>query len=194
MMKALNESQQSASTLQELSERLRGVLVYEDFKTGTRAKAVCDHLLYQIEIAAKVTLNLWRFDLLRDSELNQCAADEAAAADIVVLSAHGNTDLPAEVNAWLARWLAHKNGNGHSALILSLDQYRHEWSSEARILASLRTMVESAGVDLIPHYGESQVDSSYPTPAWASVEVNTLAAREAMRRPSSSFKHWGINE
>jgi hypothetical protein len=194
-MKAQSPSSQSASAFKKIPERLQGVLVYEDLETGTRAKDVCDHLLYQIDVDTEMDLALWRFDMLQDPAVNKHAADHAATADIVVLSAHHGGSLSPEVRLWLRRWLDSKHGDGHSALVVSLDQDAHERSDEARLLASLRTMVESAGVDLIPHYGELR------NPLALSAErmrerveaTNALFPETNLPRPTT-YENWGINE
>jgi hypothetical protein len=187
-------AKQTAAAFKNPTERLQGVLIYEDFKTGTRAKDVCDHLLYQIEIDTEIDLALWRFDMLLDAELSANAANQAASADIVVLSAHGNTDLPPAVKRWLRQWLELKRRDGHSALIVSLDQSEEKQPGEARILASLRTMVESAGVDLIPHYSELRHDTDRSEDlVWDRVERKPLFVEGMTQRPSA-YEHWGLNE
>jgi hypothetical protein len=187
-MKALSTVKQSASAFKNLPERMQGVLVYEDLETGTRAKDVCDHLLYQIEVDTEIDLALWRFDMLRDPDVNKRAVSQAAAADIIVLSVHDGSDLPPEVKLWLRRWLENKPGDGHSVLIVSLDQSSQEQSGETRILASLRTMVESAGVDLIPHYGELKNNIA------RSAEAKNSLFSEGIGRQPASYEHWGLNE
>jgi hypothetical protein len=195
IMKAIRTDRESASSFQNVAEHLQGVLLYEDLETGTRAKEVCDLLLYQIESDSEIDLALWRFDMLRETELNACAASQAAEADVVVVSAHGRADLPSEVKQWLQLWLDFRKGNGHPVLIVSMDRERGEQTGEARILASLRTMVESAGVDLIPHYSELKNDLERSADrAWNPADpTKPLFADQSKPRPGS-YEHWGLNE
>lgn len=84
------------------------MLLYEDAETGLRAKlslaVVQEHGFLKTGFRTK----LWRRDLLRAEWLREQAAKEAAAADVIIVSMHGEQDLPGEVTDWLTRWLEHK--------------------------------------------------------------------------------------
>jgi len=58
------------------------LLVYEDFSTGLRARQTFEEVASQLELDADFEVNLWRFDLLRESALRERAAIEAAKADM----------------------------------------------------------------------------------------------------------------
>lgn len=127
-------------------------MVYEDFLTGARIKRAFDRLLSRIGDGADFQLGLCRFDLLRDPELNTRATDEAAAADIVVISTHGQVDPPVEVKSWLCRWFE-KREDKPAALVISLDQDGRTTAAGNRLLTGLRSQAAAAGVDLIQHLG-----------------------------------------
>ncbi len=130
---------------------LKVVVVYEDFATGIRAKNAFDRLLSRMGEMSDFDMNLWRFDLLGDQKLSAVAANEAAGADLIMLSAHGGADLPVSIKIWLGRWLS-KRDNKASALVVSLDRNQFNSPDENQLLNFLNALTSRANVDLIPHY------------------------------------------
>ena len=90
--------------------RLDVLVVYEDFGTGLRARRALDQTAQQLTVEADLQVNMWSFGLLRAPALYEQAANEAAEADIVFVSAHGPDELPASLKLWVQRWLARKGG------------------------------------------------------------------------------------
>jgi len=70
------------------------LLLYQDFSTGVRARQALDQVVRQFDLGADFKVVLWRFDLLREPEVRERAATEAATADIVFLSAHSLAEIP----------------------------------------------------------------------------------------------------
>src|SRR4051812_35770764 len=87
-----------------LSTALKIMLVYEDTETGLRGKRSLD-LLPLSPSESPFTIKLWRWDLFRDPWLREQAGLEASRADIILLCAHGQQELPEAVRDWLKRWL-----------------------------------------------------------------------------------------
>ncbi len=194
LMKAPKTGTRSAIAFREKRSRLHVVLVYEDFATGTRAKSLFDQLSDQPELNAVFSLNLWRFDLLREPELNRRAVENAATADIIVFSAHGQADPPAEIQLWFYHWLQ-KTGDQPAALVVSLDSDNAELSSENRTLKFIRSLVEPVGVDVFPHFGEPMAEKSEWTTDWVEQRVNARSSLlEGILHQRSSYEHWGLNE
>ena len=102
----------------ELSERLAGVL-------NSRCETDCD---------------LWTFELLRQPRLRDWAATEAAGANMIIIAARGDKELPDHVKAWIESWLPkRREGLGILVGILGEDA---EPSGETRLCACLRQMAE----------------------------------------------------
>jgi hypothetical protein len=97
----------SASNLEDTAS-FNVVIAYEDFETGKHAKKTYDFLTEHLSSECVFTSQMWKFDVLGIPKLREIAARDAAAADIVVISCHGSTDLPAEVKAWIELWLAER--------------------------------------------------------------------------------------
>src|SRR5664280_196467 len=95
------------------------LLLYEDLRTALRAKHSLDLLPLQLGGDAALGTRLWRLDLLGKSLLAEQAAIEAAAADVIILSLHGGSELLPAARDWLNRWLDHKDSAEKPPLIFS---------------------------------------------------------------------------
>ncbi|MGO9201377.1 MAG: hypothetical protein ACLQM8_12710 [Limisphaerales bacterium] len=132
--------------------RLQVLAVYEDFATGLRARQTLDQTVLRLGAAVGVQLNLWRFDILCEPALREQVAKEAAAADIVVISMHGQGELPASVNLWLEEWSGRKGGKP-CALVVSLDAAARDTARAAQTVEALGAVARLAGVDVFLHLG-----------------------------------------
>jgi hypothetical protein len=140
--------------------KLDVLVVHEDFGTGLRARRALDQTAQLFAVEADLKVNLWDFGLLREPALYEQAAHEAAEADIVFVSAHGQDELPVSLKLWVQQWLA-REGRGPSALVMSLDADAGDSPSVIQMLEALHSAARLAGVDFILHWGESQ-------PEWES--------------------------
>jgi hypothetical protein len=86
------------------------VIAYEDFETGKHAKKICDFLTENLGPDCHVNNQMWKFDVLGLPKLREMAAKDAAAADIIIISCRGESDLPEPLKAWIELWLAEKGG------------------------------------------------------------------------------------
>ena len=124
------------------------MLLYEDAETGLRAKLSLAVVQKRGLLETGFRTKLWRRDLLRAEWLREQAAKEAAAADVIIVSMHGEEqDLPGEVTDWLTRWMGHKTDRP-CALGVLLD------GSAAKRPASpitryLQGVAQAAGADLL---------------------------------------------
>ncbi len=81
----------------------------EDIVTSARVNEFCQdfhHLLGQNCRDAKA---VWLFTQLRVPNLRAIAADEAAATDVVLISAHPAQGLPEEAKTWIDLWIGRKH-------------------------------------------------------------------------------------
>ncbi len=93
------------------------VIAYEDLETGKHAKKTYDFLLEHLGLNCQFTNQMWKFDVLNIPKLCDMAARDAAAADIVIISCHGRTDLPQQVKTWIEKWQVEK-GNAIALVAL----------------------------------------------------------------------------
>lgn len=104
----------------ERTKRLVVVAAFEDFSTGARVKEFCHNLVRDSHGQADVVEHLWLVNLLRLPQLRAIAAEDAASADVIVLSFHEAQALPDEVTSWIEMWLRLK-GERQTALVALLD-------------------------------------------------------------------------
>ncbi len=133
---------------------LNVMILYEDFGTGLRAKRSLDLLPEQLRANAKLSTKLWRIELLADPLLSEQAAMEAGAADVIILSVHGQRSLSAEVQAWLSSWLRHRRREA-CALGVLLDSRQDSTGSEKPIVSYLQQVANVAGADLFYSFSDA---------------------------------------
>src|SRR5262245_57788797 len=75
------------------------VIAYEDFETGKNAKKTYDFLVEHLGHECEFSNQMWKFDVLALPKLKEMAARDAADADIIIISAHGTSELPPEVKS-----------------------------------------------------------------------------------------------
>jgi len=172
------------------------LLMDEDFSTGLRARRLLDEVVNSLNLEIDSRANLWRFDLLGEPALLELAADEAAKADIVFVSAHGQHDLPAAIHSWFKQWLARK-GSEPCALAVVLDPSTKEAPERNRMLEALGTVGAPAGVEVFVHAAEapeSHWESAVQDIHWRG-ETRMAVLEEMLHRAElSSYREWGINE
>jgi len=131
---------------------LEVMLVHEDLSAGRRGKEVLDQVALNLEPKADFLVNPWNFEMLRNPALQSQAVQDAAHANIVVLSVHGRAKLPATVRAWLEVWLD-RRGDSPCALVVSLDPSDRESSLANPIIKYVNALAWQAGVEVFPHFG-----------------------------------------
>ena len=100
------------------TNQLRAVAAYEDSSTDAR---VCE---------------MWLLSELRVPRLRSIAAQDAAEAQVLIISVHHCEELPAELQSWLELWLARKK-SGPTLLLALLDPVY------LGVSATLRTYLET---------------------------------------------------
>jgi len=138
----------------EATGRLDVLLVYEDFSTGLRARQAFDKVACQLKPDTDFKVDLWKFDLLREPALLEWAATEAAKADIVFLSAHGQDQLPKAAHSWLEQWFERRGGEP-CALVVLLDKAPGDAAGAGQTWEALRAAALAAGVDVFHHSAEA---------------------------------------
>jgi len=169
------------------------LLLYEDAETGLRAKLSLAVVQKRGLLETGFRTKLWRRDLLRAEWLCEQAAKEAAAADVIIVSMHGEADLPGEVTDWLARWLEHKTDRP-CALGVLLDGSAAQRPASP-ITRYLQGVAEAAGADLLWGFCETNDARGNARKETAFGELNEgLSRGRTDSRGEDRFAHWGINE
>jgi hypothetical protein len=100
------------------AHRLAFLATFEDSITGTRVKEFRQGLTRDLGADCRIVEHVWLFNTLRLRELQEIAADEAAASDLIVISAHRSEALPDEVRDWIEMWV--RRIARHPAVLLAL--------------------------------------------------------------------------
>jgi hypothetical protein len=94
----------SESAETESNPAFNVLIAYEDFETGKHAKITYDFLHENLGRECNLTNQMWKFDVLSIPKLREIAVKDAAVADIIIISSHGN-ELPENVKKWIESWL-----------------------------------------------------------------------------------------
>lgn len=86
------------------SKRVAVVSAHEDLSTGTRVDEFCRSLSLYLGEDCTVDKQMWLFSELRIQNLRTIAADDAAQADLIIISLHHALTLPQEVERWIQLW------------------------------------------------------------------------------------------
>jgi hypothetical protein len=156
----------------EKSVNLQVVLLYEDLRSGFRAKQAFDHLLIELELDATFRFEPVGFDILRDVLVGKALAQTAAGADIVVIAAR-DVGLPPHVEAWLVTWIS---GRTHptAAVVVSMDEGVCDDSVTANFLYHIMDLTSQPGISLFHHFA--------PTPC----TEGTTSLRDAWQKPRTT--------
>ena len=173
---------------------LNVLILYEDYGTGLRAKRSLDLLPDQLRANARLSTRLWRTQLLANPLLSEQAAREGAAADVIILSLHGQASLPSEVQTWLGSWLRHKQQRPYALGVL-LDAEAVNHGNDHPILHYLQPVAASARVDLFHGFSETPIAELDV----AMDEINRRARQSStllddMLRRTEPRSCWGLNE
>lgn len=81
------------------------VIASEDANGAVRAREVSEHLARELSPGAEVSSEVWRFNFLRHEDVRNVAAASITDADIVVVSARDDGELPPHVKIWIEDWV-----------------------------------------------------------------------------------------
>ncbi len=126
----------------------RVVMIYEDALAGRHAGEFCGRLMDQLGGNCRLNDNLWNFSVLGIHEIRNLAVSAAAAADIVIFSASGRKELPAETKDWLDLWAWLMEGGKGALFALFEDQNAAE---VAPIRTYLGGIAQRKHLDFFPH-------------------------------------------
>ncbi len=172
------------------------VIAYEDFKAAEKAKEVYDFLVANFTHEWRVSSQMWKFAVLDNPELRKMAAKDAATASLIIVSARGDQELPADVKAWIEAWLGCQDEG--VALIALFDSppgaAGHVQADQAYLEnVARRGRMEFFAWPSLEAPAASADEGNPPDHSRDRVEQTRTPPAAALRR-AESFAHWGINE
>ncbi len=175
-------------------EALNVFLLYEDSETGLRAQRSLGGLQARETQTTPLRTKLWRSELFGAQLLRDQAVIEAAGADVIILSFHGQQALPGEVREWFSLWLERK-GDRPYAIGLLLDAHLAAQTRENPVMAEVQTIAAAAGADFFCGFCETfEADWDRRPEEALGKSVRSSLGLGADFYPVDSYQHWGINE
>ena len=172
------------------------VIAYEDFETGKHAKKTYDFLAENLGHDCQLQHQMWKFDVLSIPKLAEIAARDATAADIIVVSCHGQNDLPETVKKWIESWVP-ESGNA-LALVALFDCAQEDAHRISAVRSYLASIAKLAGLEFFAQPGDWP-SSFNPADRGDFTRTSELTGRTfstlagAVQR-EVTYPHWGINE
>jgi len=128
------------------SHRLALLAAFEDSTTGTRVKEFRQGFSREVGPQCRMVEHIWLFSTFRLRELQEIAAEEAAASDLIIISAHRTGGLPDEVKGWIDLWLG--QGVRRPSVLLALLEPDYEGASNS-VQAYLQEVASKGGMEFL---------------------------------------------
>jgi hypothetical protein len=79
-------------------------LAYSDVGHERLGREHCEKLSLGLSPIGRIVLTEWKFEMLAFPALGEMAAEEAAAADVVIVATSSGEGLPHNFEQWMERW------------------------------------------------------------------------------------------
>lgn len=171
------------------------LIAYEDFETGKHAKKTYDFLHENLRRECALTNQMWKFDVLGIPKLREIAVRDAVAADIIIISCHGE-ELPEHVRKWIESWLM--EGTHALALVALFERADASISTPFSTRSYLGDVARRGGMEFFAQPdewpGRKRFDPSIALPSPAKVNERTLSTLAGAVHREFPMPRWGINE
>jgi hypothetical protein len=178
------------SSDREINSALNVVIAYEDLDTGKRAMKTYEYLVKQLGGECLFANQMWKFDVLAVPKLKEIAAKDAAAAEIIIVSAHEGRELPGAVKAWIDLWVSYKTEARALVGLFDGDTAGRPARSYLAEIARRAKIEFFCQPGIWPGSKITRSTNTLKQP-WNN---NTLAFIATATQEVPSFPHWGINE
>lgn len=171
------------------------LIAYEDFETGKHAKMTYDFLHENLGRECTLTNQMWKFDVLNIPKLREIAVTDAAMADIIIISSHGD-ELPAHVTKWIESWLMERP---NALALVALFERAEE--SAGSVLAVKNYLADVANRGQMEFFGQpdewpgkSRVVQPFSLEPNSPANERTLSTFAGVVHREVRISRWGINE
>jgi len=169
------------------------LIAYEDFETGKHAKETYDFLVENVGHDCHFTNQMWKFDVLPLPRLQAIALEDAAHADIIIVSSKAR-ELPAHVTSWIEAWLAQAQ---HPLALVALFQTTPaEPDGINRARQYLAEVARRGNMEFFaqPDLTSQEVAGPAQIPGASRLVDQTLSGLAGAVRKQSAFPRWTLNE
>ena len=80
------------------------VIAYENCCSGSWAIRMTERLAIHLPPSIRISTESWKFELIENPRLQELAVESIAEADMLILAASGNKELPPVIAQWIERW------------------------------------------------------------------------------------------
>jgi hypothetical protein len=166
------------------------LIAYEDFETGKNGKKTFDFLVNHLGEDFVFSNQMWKFDILSVPKLREMAAKDVAEADIIIVSAHGQSDLPDDVKAWIELWIKEKL---QAVALVALFDREQFLDNPAR--SYLAGVASRANLEFFSQPATLPQSETF-TPPLTGFEHSdrTVSVLAGMETFNKDISRWGINE
>lgn len=138
-------------TSAECSAPLNIVVVFADTLLAKKSAQIYNELIEQFAPDSVFNASWWKFDRLLQPELFDVASRAAIEADIVIVAAHADEDLPEVVKGWIDMSLCKATKRDRLLIaLLGVSTDRRPVDSAAN--QYLRTAAQEAGMEYLLHW------------------------------------------
>jgi hypothetical protein len=163
-------NQEAGKRTKTAGPRFNIVIVYDAKNAASRAMNFVSGLVRQFGDDFGFRCGLWRFDVLGLPRMRTAAARAGDAADLLIVSALSDTDLPLPVKDWL-NWCADGKTPGSAALVALLESHRGSDEAQCSTRQFLQSAADRSLMDLFLY----EVNLPQTSPASASETVRERA-------------------
>ena len=128
------------------AHRVALLAAFEDSATGNRVKEFTQVLSRDLGAQCSVIEHVWLFNTFGLLELQEIAAEEASASDLVVISMHQADTVPDGVKGWIDLWLQRRARQ--TAILLALLDADYEGVSSP-VEAYLQQAARRGGMEFL---------------------------------------------
>ena len=170
------------------------VVAYEDRATRNRAMHLYDHLAQQLLDECDFKCAWWKFDHLADPALREQSIEDAARANMVILSLHARPEMAPAQTQWVESWLALRDQR-KSALVALIGDSAQSAIDTAPMLGWLRNAARLGHMDFFDHaFGIGAINSGVMEDrARRSAEADAPPLKNTLDQRAPTTR-WGINE
>jgi len=170
------------------------VVAYDSFDSGMRAKEILNRLARALGSQLTLNITMWKFDVLEFDKLQDMAANDAAEADIIIISTSGAGELCPGVQRWVERWLSRKQRE--SSTFVSLNEADPDGTAESPAVSEyLQTIASRGNMSFFSQRGNLPVPDFQSTVKAIYREAEQiLSASAAILQRSSRLGGWGMSE
>jgi hypothetical protein len=154
----------------DLTPSFNVVIAYEDFETGKHAKKTYDFLVENIGGDWEFANQMWKFDVLSLPKLRDIAVEDAARADIIMISSRGR-ELPEQVKSWIESWLP--IAAGPLALVALFQHTREDFAQRDAARKYLAEVARRGNMEFFAQPGDWR--QTQPTEILSTTENSRLS-------------------